>query len=162
MKLRVRVSGGAALTRFRTLTGFDARSSVAWEGPKMSDANPYATPTTATAHRGSSGMRLRRIRFVSGVLIPVSILSGLFGPVLCMIRAFGRLAETEDVSPSQLAGDISNSLIIGAAAIPVAGLAFLVWIWATVQVRRTRDSEPLCSLSHGSGSPPAHDGREEQ
>lgn len=108
----------------------------------MSEPNPYATPAAAIAPSESSEVRLRRVRLVSGIVIPVSLLAGVFGTIIGMMRAFSRLAVTENGNPSQLAGDISNALITTLISLPLAGIAFCVWMWATVTLRRIQTSDP--------------------
>jgi biopolymer transport protein ExbB/TolQ len=110
----------------------------------MSEPNPYATPSAAIAPGKSSDVRLRRIRLVSGIVIPISLLAGVFGTVFGMMRAFSRLAVAENVKPSQLAGDISNALITTLISLPVAGIAFCVWMWATVTLRQVRTLDRTC------------------
>jgi biopolymer transport protein ExbB/TolQ len=117
----------------------------------MSEPNPYASSAAAIAPRESSDMRLRRIRLVSGIIIPVSLLAGVFGTVFGMMRAFRRLAVAENVNPSQLAGDISNALMITVISLPVAGIAFCVWMWATVTLRRIRALDPTGTPHSKSG-----------
>lgn len=85
-------------------------------------------------------MRLRRVRAISVIIIPVSLIAGVFSTVVGMTRAFSTLAEAESVDPSQLASDISNSLLVGVIAIPIAGIAFCVWIWTIVKLRRIGSS----------------------
>jgi biopolymer transport protein ExbB/TolQ len=79
---------------------------------------------------------------VSGIVIPASLLAGVFGTVFGMMRAFSRLAVAENVNPSQLAGDISNALITTLISLPLAGIAFCVWMWATVTLRRIQTPDP--------------------
>ena len=57
-------------------------------------------------------------------------------------RAFSRLAVAENVKPSQLAGDISNALSTTLISLPVAGIAFCVWMWATVTLWQIRTLDP--------------------
>jgi biopolymer transport protein ExbB/TolQ len=64
-----------------------------------------------------------------------------------MMRAFNRLAVAGSANPSQLAGDISDALMITVFSLPVAGIAFCVWIWVTVMLRRKRSLE-LKSTQH--------------
>ena len=70
------------------------------------------------------------------MIIPLSLLLGAVSTGLGMIQAFGIRAAAESVEPSQLANDISTSLRIGMFAIPIAGIALGVRIWANVKLRR--------------------------
>jgi biopolymer transport protein ExbB/TolQ len=108
----------------------------------MSDPNPYAPPNIAAEHRQSSNIRLRRIRWVSGAIIPVALVAGVLRTVYRIIYVFHLLAQAQKiVNPRQVAGDISDAIMEGAIAIPVAGIAFCVWMWATVRLRRMRTLE---------------------
>ena len=109
----------------------------------MLDKNPYATTTNAVIPRYCSDIRCLRIRWAAGVLIPLSLLTGALGTVFGLMRSFGRLAETTSVNPSQLASDISNSLMVGVIAILIAGIAFCVWLWVSFVIRRKKALEPM-------------------
>jgi hypothetical protein len=130
--------------RLRGMAGVNDRRPVilAVRRVNMSERNPYATPSAAIAPSKSSVVRFHRIRLVSGIAIPVSLLAGVFGTVFGIMRAFSRLAVAENVKPSQLAGDISNALITTLISLPVAGIAFCLWMWATVTLRQIRTLDP--------------------
>ena len=43
---------------------------------------------------------------------------------------------SESVEPSQLAGNIRTSLSTGAISVPIAIVAFAIWLWATLKLRK--------------------------
>jgi hypothetical protein len=102
----------------------------------MADSNPYSSPTAGRQQTSTNGAILRRVRLASALVIPLAIVSGVLMAVIGMMRSFDSLAKTDSVEPSQLAGDISTSLSIGAISIPIAIAAFAIWLWATLVLRK--------------------------
>ncbi|WP_390620582.1 MotA/TolQ/ExbB proton channel family protein [Neorhodopirellula pilleata] len=108
-------------------------------------SNPYSSPTANAHHDLDRGLLLRRIRFASGLIAPLAIVSGVVLTVIGIMRSFDALAKSENVDPSQLGGDISTSLSIGSISIPVAIVACAVWIWATLKLRKIKRSAAVAS-----------------
>ncbi|TWT72665.1 MotA/TolQ/ExbB proton channel family protein [Crateriforma conspicua] len=102
----------------------------------MKDTSPYFTPPSGHKQDLTDGALLRRVRLVTALIIPLAIVGGVFMTVIGMMRSFDALAKAESVEPSQLAGDISTSLSIGAISIPIAIVAFAIWLWATLRLRK--------------------------
>lgn len=108
-------------------------------------SNPYSSPTADASRDLGDGTLLRRIRFASGFVAPLAIGGGVLLTVIGMMRSFDALAKSENVEPSQLAGDISTSLSINAISVPVAIVASAVWIWATLKLRKIKRSAAVRS-----------------
>lgn len=115
---------------------------------EMETTNPYSPPNQ-TARRTLRPRLLRRIRLAAGLMIPVSLLAGVSGTVVGMIRSFNAMARSEAVEPSQLSADISRSLSVGMVSIPIAIAAIVVWLWATVAIRRSPDNTSTALADKG-------------
>jgi biopolymer transport protein ExbB/TolQ len=105
------------------------------------EMNPYASPSTAVREGNSDSRRLRSIRSAAGWTILLALLCGIMFTVIGMIRSFNTLATADNVRPVQLANDIAMSLLIGSIAIPIAVVAFIVRIWASIRLRHVRRIE---------------------
>ena len=108
-------------------------------------SNPYSSPIANAHHDLDNGTLLRRIRFASGLIAPLAMVGGVVLTVIGMMRSFDALTKSENVEPSQLAGDISTSLSIGSISVPLAIVAFAVWIWATLKLRKINRSATVTS-----------------
>ncbi|WP_404308967.1 MotA/TolQ/ExbB proton channel family protein [Neorhodopirellula lusitana] len=109
----------------------------------MKDSNPYSTPTTDRERDLTDRTSLRRVRLVTALIVPLALAGGVFMTVIGMMRSFDALAKAESVEPSQLAGDISTSLSVGAVSVPVAIVAFAIWLWATLKLRKVERSATI-------------------
>ena len=98
------------------------------------------------AHRNTSGRGFQRVRWAAAVLMPLSIIIGALGVVFGFMHAFGRVAESTSISPSDLAKDVSDSLMIGFIAILFCGGAFGVWLWTSLAIRRIRVIDSMTPL----------------
>ena len=113
---------------------------------EMKDSAPYSTPTADHQIDPADGTLLRRIRLVTALIIPLAIVGGVLMTVTGMMRSFDALAKTESVEPSQLAGDITRSLSIGAISVPIAIVAFAVWLWTTFKLRKIERAATIGSI----------------
>jgi biopolymer transport protein ExbB len=74
------------------------------------------------------------------IVIKSGPLLGLFGTVLGMMAAFGRIALGEKVSPAQIADDISVALITTAMGLMTAIPLGYILAGLTIRVRLLQDS----------------------
>jgi biopolymer transport protein ExbB len=79
-----------------------------------------------------------RISWVNTV-IKAAPMIGLFGTVLGMMGAFGKLAAAENVQPDQLAEDISLALITTASGLAIAIPLVLAVTMINVRIRKLED-----------------------
>lgn len=79
-----------------------------------------------------------RLSWVSTMIKSAPML-GLYGTVLGMMGAFGKLAATEKVSPMQLAGDISLALMTTAIGLTIAIPLILCTNSINVRIRKLED-----------------------
>ena len=110
----------------------------------MKDTNPYSSPTTARRPDAPNVTLLRRVRLATALTVPLAI-GGVLITVIGMMRTLDATADGDSVEPSQLAGDISTSLIIGTISFPIAIVAFAIWLWATIKLRKLKRSAMIGS-----------------
>ena len=79
-----------------------------------------------------------RLSWVSTMIKSAPML-GLYGTVLGMMGAFGKLSATEKVSPMQLAGDISLALMTTAIGLTIAIPLILCTNSINVRIRKLED-----------------------
>lgn len=113
---------------------------------EMKELNPYASPTADRQRHLTSRTLLRRVRLAAALFIPLAIVSGVLMTVIGMMRSFDAMAKADNVEPSQLAGDISTSLSIGAISVPLGIVAFVIWLWATLRLRKIERSATAGSM----------------
>lgn len=125
---------------------------------ELCDGDPRAVPQLATLAVANRKLGLAEIRallidrFQRDVLaeleyrlswvstmIKSAPMLGLYGTVLGMMGAFGKLSATEKVSPMQLAGDISLALATTAIGLTIAIPLILCTNSINVRIRRLED-----------------------
>jgi hypothetical protein len=70
-----------------------------------------------------------------GIALQLGTVVGLFGTIIGMVRAFGRLAESETAQPAALANDISIALYTTAAGSVVALVGIILILVALFGAR---------------------------